>query len=90
MKEIFTHGVTLHVDPVAMDDYEILILIKKLDEKQLQYVPDAIRKLLGEEQEQMIIDAMVADHGRCRISDMFAIVNDVIDQLSKQDETAKK
>lgn len=90
MKEIKTHGLTLHVDPDAMDDYEILILIKKLDQKQLQYVPDVIRKLLGEEQEQMVIDAMVADHGRCRITDMNAVINDVIDQLAAQDDTAKK
>ena len=90
MKEIKTPGLTLHVDPESMDDYEILLLIKKLDERQLQYVPDAIRKLLGEEQEQMIIDAMVADHSKCRISEMFDIVNDVISQLTAQDDSVKK
>lgn len=90
MKEIKTHGLTLHVDPESMDDYEILLLIKKLDERQLQYVPDAIRKLLGEEQEQEVIAAMIADHGKCRISEMFDIVNDVISQLTAQDDSVKK
>lgn len=90
MTEISTHGITLTVDPACLDDYEILLLIRRLDNKELQYVPDVIRKLLGEEQEQKVIDAMVADHGRCRISDMSSVINDVIDQLSKQDETAKK
>lgn len=88
--EINTHGITLTVDLDCMDDYEILILIKKLDQKQLQYVPDVIRKLIGEEQEQKVIEAMVADHGRCRITDMNEIVNDVIEQMAKQDDTAKK
>lgn len=88
--EINTHGITLTVDLDCMDDYEILLLIKKLDQKQLQYVPDVIRKLIGEEQEQKVIDAMVADHGRCRITDMNEIVNDVIEQMAKQDDTAKK
>lgn len=86
---ITTHGVDLVIDRDCLDDYEILILIKKLDERQLQYVPDVIRKLLGEEQERKVIDAMIAEHGRCRISDMNEVVSDVIDQLSK-DETAKK
>lgn len=88
--EINTHGITLTVDLDCMDDYEILLLIKKLDERQLQYVPDVIRKLIGEEQEQKVIEAMVADHGRCRITDMNEIVNDVIEQMAKQDDTAKK
>lgn len=88
--EINTHGITLTVDLDCMDDYEILLLIKKLDERQLQYVPDVIRKLIGGEQEQKVIEAMVADHGRCRITDMNEIVNDVIEQMAKQDDTAKK
>lgn len=88
--EINTHGITLTVDLDCMDDYEILLLIKKLDERQLQYVPDVIRKLIGDEQEQKVIEAMVADHGRCRITDMNEIVNDVIEQMAKQDDTAKK
>lgn len=88
--EINTHGITLTVDLDCMDDYEILLLIKKLDQRQLQYVPDVIRKLIGEEQEQKVIEAMVADHGRCRITDMNEIVNDVIEQMAKQDDTAKK
>lgn len=90
MKEITTHGVTLTVDPDILDDYEILVLIKRLDNKELQYVPDIIRKLLGEEQERKVIDAMVADHGKCRISDMNLIIGDVIEQLSAQDDSAKK
>lgn len=90
MKEIKTHGLTLHVDPDVLDDYEILILIKRLDNRELQYVPDIIRKLLGEEQEKEVITAMVEDHGKCRISDMNAVINDVIEQLSAQDDTAKK
>lgn len=88
--EINTHGITLTVDLDCMDDYEILLLIKRLDQRQLQYVPDVIRKLIGEEQEQKVIEAMVADHGRCRITDMNEIVNDVIEQMSQQDDTAKK
>lgn len=88
--DIKTHGVALTVDTDSMDDYEILVLIKKLDQRQLQYVPDVIRKLLGEEQEQKVIDAMIADHGKCRITDMNAVVNDVIDQMGKADDTAKK
>lgn len=90
MTEVNTHGLTLLVDPMCLDDYEILLLLKKLDQKQMQYIPDVIRKLLGEEQEQKVIDAMIKDHGRCRISDMSEIVNEVIDQLTKQDDTAKK
>lgn len=90
MKEITTHGITLTVDPDVLDDYEILVLIKRLDNKELQYVPDIIRKLLGEEQERKVIDAMVADHGKCRISDMNLIISDVIEQLSAQDDSAKK
>jgi hypothetical protein len=90
VKEITTHGVTLTVDPDILDDYEILVLIKRLDNKELQYVPDIIRKLLGEEQERKVIDAMVADQGKCRISDMNLIISDVIEQLSAQDDSAKK
>lgn len=87
---IRTHGIDLVIDRDCLDDYEILILIKKLDERQLQYVPDVIRKLLGEEQEQKVIDALKeANGGRCRISDMNDVVSDVIAQLS-EDETAKK
>lgn len=92
MKEISTHGLILNVDPDVMDDYEILVLIKHLDRRELQYVPDAIEKLLGEKQTQMVVDAMKAQNekGKCRITDMFEIVNDVISQLAAQDETAKK
>ena len=90
MREITSHGITLSVDPDVLDDYEILVLIKRLDNKELQYVPDIIRKLLGEEQERKVIDAMVADHGKCRISYMNLIISDVIEQLSAQDDSAKK
>lgn len=88
--KITTHGIDLEIDRECLDDYEILILIKKLDQRQLQYVPDVIRKLLGEAQEQKVIDAMVAEHGRCRITDMNDVVNDVIAKLSETDDTAKK
>lgn len=86
---ITTHGIDLVIDRDCFDDYEILLLIKRLDNRELQYVPDVIRKLLGAEQEQKVIEAMVKEHGRCRISDMNDIVSDVIEQLSK-DNTAKK
>lgn len=87
---ITTHGIDLEIDRDCLDDYEILLLIKKLDQRQLQYVPDVIRKLLGEAQEQKVIDAMVEKHGRCRITDMNDVINDVIAKLSQADDTSKK
>lgn len=90
IKTINTHGIELKVDTDWVDDYELLELIKELDQKHTQYLPDVIKLLLGKEQEQKVKDKMVEEHGRCRISDMESIINDVITQLAEEDETAKK
>lgn len=88
MKEkiITSSGFECEIDEDALDDYELLDALTKVDKGQNDRITDAVDLLLGDEIKQRLIDHVRKENGRASVEAVVKEFGEILTGL----ESAKK
>lgn len=82
-------GFEINIIPDALDNWELLEALRKIDQKEAQYLPDAARMLLGEDGLAALREHLRNENGIVKTSDMIAILEEIFTN-AKDDNELKK
>lgn len=81
MASVVVRGVTVEVAAEAMDDFELMDDIARMEESPV-YLPRVLRRLVGEEGYRALLDVVRGDSGRVSLEDGAEIVGELLEALN--------
>lgn len=81
------NGFTCEIDPVALDDMELLELIGDVQDGNQLRVPAVIRRMLGDEQKKALYDHVRTQEGRVPTGVVFDMMGEIFDLINEGKET---
>lgn len=82
-------GYEVAIAPQAMDNWELLEALRKIDKKEVQYLPDAAYMLLGDDGMHALMEHLRGTDGVVKTSDMMMALQEII-QAAGEDKDLKK
>jgi hypothetical protein len=87
--KINVRGISLNVDPEALDDMELLEDLAGLDEGNALSFTHIGPRLFGKEQNKKIYDVIRSENGRVKASEYGAFLADALTAIKDANEQAK-
>lgn len=87
MKITTRSGFTCEIDPVSLDDMEILELIGEVQDGNTFYVPKIIKRMLGDEQKKALYDHLRTPEGRVPTDATYDVMGEIFDAINEAKET---
>lgn len=82
-------GYEVNIVPQALDNWELLEALRKIDKQEYQYLPDAAHMLLGEEGMHALTEHLRGDDGVVKTSDMMNAIHEIITAARGDNELKK-
>lgn len=73
-----TSGFSYEIEEDALDDYELLEIMKKVDDGDTGAMVDVVERLLGEEQTKQLKDHVRNERGRVSARKLFEEVSEIL------------
>lgn len=83
MKGKTTSGFEFELQQEALDDYELLEALYKIDKGELGVIPEVAKRLLGEEQNNRLKNHLRGENGRVSSAKFIAEIMDIF-KVSKE------
>lgn len=83
MKGVTESGFAWEIEDEALDDYELLEVLHKIDTGEYGMLPEMVDKLLGKEQTKMLKSHIRTEGGRVSATRMITEVMDIFKSSSQ-------